>query len=101
MGGVLPGRMGRVTSTLRPAGGVDLPVLEAGEGGRPLLLAHGFTGAGLDFADHLDGVHPGDEADYSLAAMAADLLALADGLGWERFTLLGHSMGGMVAQVVA
>ena len=109
-----------MTSTLRPAGGVDLPVLEAGEGGRPLLLAHGFTGAGLDFADHLealaadgwhvvapthrghlDSVHPPEEADYSLAIIADDLLALADGLGWERFTLLGHSMGGMVAQVLA
>jgi pimeloyl-ACP methyl ester carboxylesterase len=112
--------MAPVTSTLRPAGGVDLPVLEAGEGGRPLLLAHGFTGAGLDFADHLDAlaadgwhvvapthrghldsVHPPDEVDYSLAIIADDLLALADGLGWQRFTLLGHSMGGMVAQVVA
>jgi pimeloyl-ACP methyl ester carboxylesterase len=99
---------------------IDLPVLEAGEGGRPLLLAHGFTGAGLDFADHLDAfaadgwhvvapthrghldsVHPPDEADYSLATIADDLLALADGLGWERFTLLGHSMGGMVAQILA
>ena len=26
------------------------------------------------------------------------MLALADTLGWPRFTLLGHSMGGMVAQ---
>jgi pimeloyl-ACP methyl ester carboxylesterase len=112
--------MAAVTSTTRPAGGIDLPVLEAGEGGRPLLLAHGFTGAGLDFVDHLDAlaadgwhvvapthrghldsVQPADEAEYSLATIAADLLALAGGLGWERFTLLGHSMGGMVAQVLA
>jgi 3-oxoadipate enol-lactonase len=112
--------MAAVTSTLRSAGSVDLPVLEAGTGGRPLLVAHGFTGAGNDFAEHLDalardGWHvvaptqrghrgsaaPPDEADYSLDAYADDLLALADGLGWDRFVLLGHSMGGMVAQVVA
>ncbi len=109
-----------MTSTRRPAGALDLPVLEAGAGGRPLLLAHGFTGAGTDFEDHLDalaadGWHvvapthrghldsasPPEEADYSLALLAGDLVALADGLGWERFTLLGHSMGGMAAQVLA
>jgi pimeloyl-ACP methyl ester carboxylesterase len=33
--------------------------------------------------------------------MADDMLALADTLGWRRFVLLGHSMGGMVAQVMA
>ena len=109
-----------MTTNLRSAGSVELPVLEAGAGGRPLLLVHGFTGVGRDFADHLDGLaadgwhvvaptqrgHHGsaalaDEAAYSLAAYADDLLALADGLGWDRFVLLGHSMGGMVAQVLA
>ncbi len=29
------------------------------------------------------------------------MLRLADALGWERFVLLGHSMGGMVAQFMA
>jgi pimeloyl-ACP methyl ester carboxylesterase len=109
-----------VTTTTRSAGSVVLPVLEAGAGGRPLLLVHGFTGVGRDFADHLDvlaadGWHvvaptqrghlgsaaPADEGDYSLATYAGDLLALVDGLGWDRFVLLGHSMGGMVAQVLA
>ena len=36
------------------ATGIELAVLEAGAGGRPLLLVHGFTGAKEDFADHLD-----------------------------------------------
>jgi pimeloyl-ACP methyl ester carboxylesterase len=104
------------------ATGVELTVLEAGQGGRPLLLVHGFTGAKEDFADHLDelaaldgGWHvvapdlrghgtsaqPLGPDSYSLKAFAGDVLALADALGWDRFTLLGHSMGGMVAQVAA
>jgi 3-oxoadipate enol-lactonase len=98
----------------------ELAVAEAGTGGRPFLLVHGFTGAKEDFTDWLDpladrGWHavavdlrghgasakPVDESAYSLAAFAGDVVDLADALGWSRFTLLGHSMGGMVAQVVA
>ncbi len=100
--------------------GLDLMVAESGNGGRPLLLLHGFTGAKEDFTDWLDplaarGWHavapdqrghgrsakPELEEAYSFSILADDALALADTLGWERFTLLGHSMGGMVAQVVA
>lgn len=100
--------------------GVRLAVAEAGEGGRPLMLVHGFTGAKEDFCDFLDdlaaeGWHavapdlrghgasdkPADEAAYGFEAFAGDVVALADALGWGRFGLLGHSMGGMVAQHVA
>ncbi|MEV5985356.1 alpha/beta fold hydrolase [Streptomyces sp. NPDC052051] len=35
---------------------------------------------------------------FSTAEAAADLVALADRLGWERFSVIGHSMGGAVAQ---
>jgi pimeloyl-ACP methyl ester carboxylesterase len=105
-------------------GSVELAMLEAGpigaDAGRRLLLVHGFPAAKEDFADHIDrlgelGWHvvapdqrghgesdqPADEAAYSLRIFAADLLALADFLGWDHFTLLGHSMGGMVAQYLA
>jgi len=100
--------------------GVDLAVAEAGGGGRPLLLVHGFAGAKEDFTEWLDplasrGWHavtydqrghgqssrPAAEAAFSLDIFRDDLLALADALGWDRFALLGHSMGGMVAQLVA
>ncbi|MER6564407.1 alpha/beta hydrolase [Streptomyces sp. NPDC001027] len=33
-----------------------------------------------------------------LAGSTADVLAAADRLGWNRFAVLGHSMGGLVAQ---
>ena len=101
-------------------GEVTLAVAEAGRGGHPLLLLHGFTGAKEDFTPWLDalaarGFHavapdhrghgesskPVEEAAYSLELFAADALALVDLLGWDRFHLLGHSMGGMVAQHVA
>jgi len=101
-------------------GDIDLVVAESGVGGRPLLLLHGFTGAKEDFTEWLDplaerGWHavapdhrghggsakpPSDDA-YSFSILADDALALTKVLGWERFALLGHSMGGMVAQVVA
>lgn len=100
-------------------GEVELTISEAGAGGRPLLLLHGFTGARTDFDRWLEplaeaGWHvvapdhrghgasdkPDDEAAYSFETFAHDALALADLLGWERFVLLGHSMGGMIAQVL-
>ncbi|WP_425244924.1 alpha/beta fold hydrolase [Streptomyces sp. NEAU-NA10] len=35
---------------------------------------------------------------YATAEAAWDLVALADRLGWERFSVVGHSMGGAVGQ---
>jgi pimeloyl-ACP methyl ester carboxylesterase len=41
------------------------------------------------------------EADYSLQTQGQRVLQLADALGWERFTLMGHSMGGQIALCIA
>ncbi len=105
----------RVVST----GVVDLEILEAGAGGRPLLLVHGFGGSKEDFAPYLarlgamgwhvvspdlrghgGSARPSDESAYSLAIAAEDLIGLLDALGWDRAVVLGHSMGGMVVQVL-
>jgi pimeloyl-ACP methyl ester carboxylesterase len=101
-------------------GDVQLTIAEAGTGQRPLLLLHGFGGAKEDFTPWLDqlaaaGWHavapdqrghgasskPASEATYSFEIFRDDALRLTDLLGWNRFALLGHSMGGMVAQFVA
>ncbi|MGI8983110.1 MAG: alpha/beta fold hydrolase [Acidimicrobiales bacterium] len=101
-------------------GDVTLHVVGAGEGGRPLMLVHGFTAtsdelagvmeplAGMgwhvvapDLRGHGRSDSPTDAGAYSLELMAGDVVALADRLGWGRFTLLGHSMGGGIAQLVA
>ncbi len=37
-----------------------------------------------------------DTLDYSLDAQAADLLALAQALGLQRYSVVGHSMGGRI-----
>ena len=97
-----------------------MEVAEAGRGGRPILLLHGFTGAKEDFTEWLDplaesGWHavapdhrghgssskPEGAANYSLSILADDCAGLADALGWDRYVLLGHSMGGFVAQLMA
>jgi len=101
-------------------GDISLELDEAGEGGRPVMLVHGFTAdrgemAGVlspltgrgwhavapDLRGHGRSARPVDPDAYSFELMAADLVALADHLGWDRFALVGHSMGGAVAQLVA
>jgi pimeloyl-ACP methyl ester carboxylesterase len=42
-----------------------------------------------------------EAGDYTMAEIAADTMALADRLGWSRFHVVGHSMGGKAAQKVA
>lgn len=107
------GRQVRLPST-------EISILEAGRGGRPMMWLHGFAGGKEDYAGQFAGfarlghhvvapdlrghgasAAPADEAAYGFATLATDVIELADELGWETFILVGHSMGGMVAQEVA
>ncbi len=107
------------TTLIALGGDPTLAVSSAGRADRGrLLLVHGFGGAKEDFADWIDplaatgwevvaydqrghGESSGGEQSFSLQIFVDDLLALVDELKWDRFVLLGHSMGGMVAQLVA
>lgn len=53
------------------------------------------------FIDHRGyGKSKAIKGDYSIVEMAGDVIELAEDLGWHEFHLVGHSMGGMVAQRV-
>ncbi|MEV7596539.1 alpha/beta hydrolase [Kitasatospora sp. NPDC089797] len=96
---------------------MTIPHRLTGTGDHPVLVLHDWFGTSADwgpFLDYLDGGTfsyafldyrgYGDRKDvtgaYTLAEIAADALALADQLGWDRFSLVGHSMGGKAAQQV-
>ena len=98
-------------------GPVTLAVDDRGSGSAtPLVLMHGFTGGRIDFEDviddlatdrrvvawdhrgHSDSTNTGDAATYTFERLVDDAVAAADALDLDRFHLLGHSMGGIVAQ---
>ena len=103
---------------------LDIPLgritgLRAGTPGAPKVLAlHGWLDNAASFvplAPCLPGVelvapdlpghghsaHLPQGADYSFAGAVNSVLDIADALGWERFALLGHSMGAGIGSLVA
>ena len=55
----------------------------------------------LDLPGHGHSAHLPAGAEYSFASAIASVLDAADALGWDRFALLGHSMGAGIASQVA
>lgn len=62
------------------------------------LAAH-FTVIAYDQRD--SGATTNPQADYSLADLADDAESLIQGLGYERCNVMGTSLGGLIAQVLA
>lgn len=83
--------------------------------GLPVLVLHGFPDHGLGMVrlgeriaaagaeailPALPGYYPSaavPDGDYSVDAVARDLLEVADALGLERFAVVGHDWGGLLA----
>lgn len=69
---------------------------------RPLApYLQGFDAVALEHAGHGHSGHRPGGHWYHLMDYVADALAVADRLGWEEFNLLGHSLGGAVASMIA
>ncbi len=90
-----------------------------GSMGDPVVLVHGYTGdvtdwqhqirqfarthrvLALDHRGHGRSQAPRDRSSYTIDRLASDVEAIAEGAGFERYHLVGHSMGGAVAQEIA
>lgn len=99
--------------------GFDMYFEIHGEAGEPLVLMHGYTGditdwrfqipefsrqyrvVVMDHRGHGRSSAPRERESYTITQMAEDALALTEFLGLERYHLVGHSMGGAIAQEMA
>lgn len=69
----------------------------AGFGWIERLRARGLQVIGLDFRGHGKSDKPHDPAAYGSAALAGDVIALLGHLGIARASLIGYSLGSMIA----
>ncbi|MGD0560577.1 MAG: alpha/beta hydrolase [Streptosporangiaceae bacterium] len=89
--------------------------LTAGSGDHRVIALHGWFGSargwgslpeflnGADFSYVFPdlrgyGKRQDEPGEFSMAAAASDAVALADELGWDTFSVIGHSMSGVAAQ---
>ncbi|CAB3755582.1 alpha/beta fold hydrolase [Paraburkholderia humisilvae] len=64
----------------------------------PALDVDSFTYVFFDYRGYGQSLER--DGAFTFAEVASDVLALADNLDWQRFSLIGHSMGGMAMQRV-
>jgi pimeloyl-ACP methyl ester carboxylesterase len=87
-------------------------------GASPQLLVHGLGGSSVTWVEVMEGLSehgpvvavdlPGfgrtpiaDDDPLTIEGYVAFVLAVANALGWERFTLHGNSMGGLIGTLLA
>lgn len=88
------------------------------EDGRPVIALHGWLDnaasfarlapklpglriVALDFAGHGHSDHRPPGGSYAIWDYVHDVLQVAEQFGWQRFSLLGHSMGAIVSVLLA
>jgi pimeloyl-ACP methyl ester carboxylesterase len=64
-------------------------------------LLSGFNLIAVDLPGHGRSEHRPAGEHYFILDYVADILSIANALGWDKFSLLGHSMGGSLATLVA
>ncbi|HVL03342.1 MAG TPA: alpha/beta fold hydrolase [Acidimicrobiales bacterium] len=102
-------------------GELTFPVRSAGpDDGEPVILLHGFPQTSQTWSPYLArlagagfraiaptqrgyaaAARPPDVDDYAIDLLVADVLGVADGLGVDRFHLVGHDWGGVVGWALA
>ncbi len=106
-----------MTTVFTTSGGVDISYSDTGRSDGPVLvLLHGLGEGGVSWrpllpaleAEHrvlnvtLRGHTPSQwPGEYSFATFFSDVTELLDALSLSRVTLLGHSLGGLVAFMIA
>ncbi len=95
-----------------------MTVSTIGTGPIHVVALHGWFGTGSSWLPTVNWLDPGaytiaipdhrgygsridDPGEYTVAEIASDAIAVADELGWRGFDIVGHSMGGKAAQLVA
>ncbi|NUP07620.1 MAG: alpha/beta hydrolase [Polyangiaceae bacterium] len=103
---------------VRTSDGHELSVRIIGDGSLPVLFIHGWMVSGAVWSDLFEILHPrgqklivpdhrgsgdSDRPDngYTIDRYVEDMIAVADAAGAKRFAVVGHSMGGQIAQVLA
>ncbi|AHG40462.1 alpha/beta hydrolase [Pseudomonas syringae CC1557] len=92
--------------------------LSGPEDGQPVIALHGWLDnansfarlaprleglriVALDLAGHGHSAHRPAGSSYALADYVFDVLQVAEQLGWQRFALLGHSLGAIISVLLA
>src|ERR1700741_1423879 len=91
--------------------------VQVGSGDHRVIALHGWFGSSLGWGhltDYLNtaqftyvfpdfrgyGSRRDEPGEFTMAEAATDTIELANRLGWERFSLVGHSMSGVAVQHV-
>ena len=110
---------GRLALGYYTSAGLRLFYESHGTAGEPVVLIHGYTGDASDWLNQMQALSsryqvlvpelrghgrseaPTNGASYTVPRMAQDVQTAIHAAGFDRYHLVGHSMGGAVAQEVA